>query len=105
MATETNLPDYGKVYEIASLGLYGHNIINDGQTSATGKVYNSVQCAVTGTISYVSVFPTSTIQAQTDATVTSLEVTVGQTYILGCVKSIAVSGGGKVVAHLISITE
>tara|TARA_R110002167_G_scaffold364584_1_gene586792 strand:- start:240 stop:557 length:318 start_codon:yes stop_codon:yes gene_type:complete len=105
MSTTINSPNYANNFEISSLGLYGHNIINDGQTSAAGKVYNSVQCAVTGTISYVSVFPTSTIQTQTDATVTALQVTVGQTYILGCVKNIAVAGGGKVVAHLISITD
>ena len=105
MATETNLPDYGKVYEIVSLGLYGHNVINDGQTSPTGKVYNSIQCVITGTISYVSEFPESTVQTQTDATVTGLPVTAGQTIILGCVKAIAVAGGGKVVAHLISITD
>jgi hypothetical protein len=105
MATETNLPNYGKVYEIVSLGLYGHNIINDGETSPNGKVYNSIQCAVTGTISYVSEFPESTVQTQTDSTVTALPITAGQTYILGCVKAIAVAGGGKVVAHLISITD
>jgi hypothetical protein len=105
MATRINLPDYADVYDVASLGLYGHNIIDDGDTSATGKVYNSIQCVATGTISYISAYPNAEIEANTDSTVTALAVTIGNIYTLGCVKNIAVAGGGKIIAHLISITE
>tara|TARA_R110000822_G_scaffold2062_3_gene9746 strand:- start:525 stop:842 length:318 start_codon:yes stop_codon:yes gene_type:complete len=105
MSTAINLPNYAKNFEISSLGLYGHNIILTGQTSATGRAYNAIQVISDCTISYVSAFPAKPF-TNTDATVTALALTKGTTIILGCVKDIAVTGtNGKIIAHLISITE
>jgi hypothetical protein len=105
MSTQINLPDYAKNFEISSLGLYGHNVISTGETSATGRAYNAIQVIADCTISYVSAFPTS-IALNTDATVSGLVLTKGTTIFLGCVKTIAVTGtGGKIIAHLISITD
>lgn len=106
MSTSINLPDYAKVYEIAGLGLYGHNVISEGETSDSQKVYSSIQCIVSGRISYVSAFPDALIQANTDSVVTNLQVLAGQTLILGCVKNISVLGtGAKVLANLISVNN
>jgi hypothetical protein len=105
MGTQINLPDYAKNFEVSSLGLYGHNIISTGQTSVTGRAYNAIQVIADCTISYTSAFPTKPV-TNTDATVTGLALTKGTTIILGCVKNIAVTGtGGKIIAHLISITD
>jgi hypothetical protein len=105
MATQINLPNYAQNFEVSSLGLYGHNIISTGETSATGRAYNAIQVMEDCTISYESAFPEKPI-INTDASVTGLELTRGTTIILGCVKNISVTGvGGKIIAHLISITD
>lgn len=104
MPTQVNLPNYAKSFEIASLGLYGHNILSGGDTSATGKVYHAVQVLSDCSISYISAFPIASIEANTDSTVTSLSLSQGSTIILGCVKNISVTGG-VLIAHLISVTE
>ena len=105
MSTQTNLPDYAESFKISSLGLYGHNVISTGETSVTGRAYNAIQVISDCTISYESAFPTKPI-TNTDATVTGLALTKGTTIILGCVKNISVTGtDGKIIAHLISITD
>jgi hypothetical protein len=105
MSTQINLPDYAKNFEVSSLGLYGHNVISAGETSVTGRAYNAIQVITDCTISYESAFPTKPV-TNTDATVTNLALTKGTTIILGCVKNISVTGaGGKIIAHLISITD
>jgi hypothetical protein len=105
MATNTNLPDYADSFKIASLGLYGHNVISTGETSVTGRVYHALQVLSDCTVSYDSAFPTE-IAVNTDATVTSLPLTKGTTIFLGCAKNIEIAGAdGKVIAHLISITD
>ena len=105
MSTTINLPDYAKNFEISSLGLYGHNIISTGETSVTGRAYNAIQVIADCTISYASAFPAKPV-TNTDATVTGLALTKGTTIFLGCAKDIVVTGaGGKIIAHLISITD
>tara|TARA_R110000796_G_C14510914_1_gene429865 strand:- start:616 stop:933 length:318 start_codon:yes stop_codon:yes gene_type:complete len=105
MSTAINLPDYAKNFEISSLGLYGHNIISNGETSPTGRAYNSIQVISNCTISYTSAFPAKPV-TNTDASVTGLVLTKGTTIFLGCAKDISVTGtDGKILAHLISITE
>ena len=105
MSTQTNLPDYADSFKIASLGLYGHNIISAGETSVTGRVYNALHVLSDCTVSYDSAFPTN-IAVNTDATVTSLSLTKGATIFLGCAKNIAITGAdAKVIAYLISITD
>lgn len=108
MATAIKSPNYGEVYEISSLGLYGHNIVISGEFTPANRVYNSVKCIAGCAIDYVEAYPDNLpkIKDNTDSTITGLSLIAGETYILGCVKDIAVSGiGGKIVAHLISITE
>ena len=103
MSTQTNLPDYADSFKIASLGLYGHNVISDGETSATGRSYHALQVLSDCTVSYVSAFPTKPL-TNTDATVTALPLSKGMTIIVGCIKDISVTGG-KLIAHLVSITD
>lgn len=96
------LPDYAKRFEIASLGLYGHNILNTGDTSPTGSSYVAVQGISDCTISYTANFP---IDTNSDATVTGLAIAAGATVVLGCVRDIVVAGAdGKILAQLVSIT-
>jgi len=101
MATSINIPDYGKKFEIASIGIYGHNILSGGDTSPIGRVYHAVQVLSDCSISYESAFPVPT---NSDLTVTSLPLSQGSTIILGCAKNIVVTGG-TLMAHLISITD
>tara|TARA_R110000782_G_scaffold130663_1_gene222359 strand:- start:5371 stop:5673 length:303 start_codon:yes stop_codon:yes gene_type:complete len=96
------LPDYAKRFEIASLGLYGHNILSAGDTSPSGSSYVAVQGISDCTISYTVNFP---VGNNSDATVTGLAIAAGATVVLGCVKDIVVAGtDGKILAQLISIT-
>ena len=97
------LPDYAKRFEIASLGLYGHNVLSAGDTSPSGSSYVAVQGISDCTISYTSNFP---IDNNSDSTVSGLAIAAGSTVVLGCVKNIVVAGAdGKIVAQLISITQ
>lgn len=104
MATDINLPNYADNFKIASLGLYGHNIISAGETSPTGKAYHAIQVLSDCTISYDSAFPLASIETNTDSTVTNLPLSTGMTIILGCVKNISVTSG-QIIAHLISVTD
>jgi hypothetical protein len=94
------LPDYAERFAIASLGLYGHNKLTSGDTSASGRFYSAVQASSDCIIAYEIELPIN--GNVSDTTVTGLAIPAGSTFVLGCAKNIAVTGGGTLIAQLIS---
>jgi hypothetical protein len=96
---KTNITQNAVLYRNATLGVYGHKILETGNTPDPLHEFIAVTAIENSSISYVksdTEFPT-----YGDATVTALDVTAGLTLILGPIKNLSVISG-KVIANLIT---
>jgi hypothetical protein len=88
-----------EIYQNATLGVYGKNILAAGATSADGRKYIAVTATEVSVISYDNAIAPEYTYG--DASVANLEIAAGMTVILGVIKNVHVISG-NVIANLIS---
>ena len=95
------IPYYAKNLQDSLNGMYGHNILNGGDTSPEGRLYSSITATNGCTVTYTKY---TGIPTNGDAVVVSLALNARQRIITGAVEDITVVGiGAAIVAQILEL--
>jgi hypothetical protein len=95
------IPYYAKNLENSLNGMYGHNVIDSGDDSVTGRLFSSIIATAGCTVSYDKYTP---IASDGDDSVSGLTLSQRERIVTGAIHNISVTGiGGKILATILEI--
>jgi hypothetical protein len=95
------IPYYAKNLQDSLNGMYGHNILEAGETSPAGRLYSAITATAGSTVAYDRYTP---IASDGDDSVTGLALSAREKIITGAIHNISVTGlGAKLIANILEI--
>ena len=95
------IPYYSKNLQDSLNGMYGHNIIDSGDSAVVGRVFSSITATAGCTVSYTKY---TGIESNGDDTVTSLNLNAGTKINTGAITIVSVGGiGGRAFLTILEL--